>query len=253
MKKFLCVGLLVVLAFVGCEEGLTSNDEGLTEDEKFSFSKMHSDIKELREEIERLKSSNTVAVSSRVAVLESTLEGVTRGENADGYDTITFSRVNVQIVSGSGTTDGTINGLGNLIVGYNESRDSGSNKSGSHNIVVGSQHNYTSYGGLVAGYWNTISGEYSSVSGGGSNTASGYTSSVSGGYTNTASGHRSSVSGGQYNTAGGNYSSVSGGGYNTAGAYRSSVSGGYINTAGGYTSSVSGGQDRNITAHYNIY
>ncbi|MCP4137532.1 MAG: hypothetical protein GY754_41580 [bacterium] len=54
MKKFLCVGLLF-LAFVGCEQGLTSNDEGLTEDEKFSFSKMHSDIKELREEIERLK------------------------------------------------------------------------------------------------------------------------------------------------------------------------------------------------------
>ncbi len=221
MKKFLCVGLLV-LAFSGCEEGLTSNDESLTEDEKFSFSKMHSDIKELREEVERLKSSNTVAgVSSRVADLESTLEGVTRGDNADGYETITFSGVNVQIVSGSGftngvdnyyNTDGTVNGLGNLIVGYNEKRSSiENNKSGSHNIIVGIMHNYSSYGGFVAGRWNTISGEYSSVAGGVENTSSGQASTVSGGVRNTASNSYSTVSGGHENTAGGVSSTVSGG------------------------------------------
>ena len=43
--------------------------------------------------------------------------------------------VNVHVRDGSGGTDGAVNGLGNLIVGYNE--DSGDTRSGSHNLVVG--------------------------------------------------------------------------------------------------------------------
>src|SRR5262245_12285497 len=35
--------------------------------------------------------------------------------------TLQFTGINVQIVSGSGTTTGTVNGKGNLIIGYNES------------------------------------------------------------------------------------------------------------------------------------
>src|ERR1700758_1264362 len=38
----------------------------------------------------------------------------------DGQPTITFSGVNVQVVSGSGSTSGTVNGQGNLIIGYAE-------------------------------------------------------------------------------------------------------------------------------------
>ena len=34
--------------------------------------------------------------------------------------TLRFTGINVQIVSGSGTTDGPVNGKGNLIIGYNE-------------------------------------------------------------------------------------------------------------------------------------
>src|SRR5437867_657055 len=34
--------------------------------------------------------------------------------------TLQFSGINVQIVSGSGTTDGAVNAKGNLIVGYNK-------------------------------------------------------------------------------------------------------------------------------------
>ena len=40
---------------------------------------------------------------------------------ADG--TIRITGANLQIVSGSGATDGPINGKGNLIIGYNEGRD----------------------------------------------------------------------------------------------------------------------------------
>lgn len=37
-----------------------------------------------------------------------------------GKPTVEFSSVNVQVVSGSGATNGAVNGEGNLIVGYNE-------------------------------------------------------------------------------------------------------------------------------------
>ncbi|NQT20708.1 MAG: hypothetical protein HQ592_13455, partial [Planctomycetes bacterium] len=154
---------------------------------------------------------NADALEARVAALEALLANVALNGN-----TMVISGLNVQIVNGTGTTDGAVNGVGNLIVGYNELRGAENARSGSHNIVVGGEHNFTSYGGLVAGHLNTISGRYASVSGGSNNTASGNRSSVSGGYGNTAGSSWSSVSGGYDNTASGYYSSVSGGNGNTA-------------------------------------
>ena len=131
--------------------------------------------------------------------------------------TLQFSGINVQVVSGSGTTAGAVNGKGNLIVGYNEPGLCGdvvtpcntnadcpngagacqtAPKTGSHNLIVGLANAYTSYGGLVAGDRNTISGPFASVSGGGENTASGFSASVSGGFLNSVSGVAASVSGG---------------------------------------------------------
>jgi len=90
-------------------------------------------------------------------------------------------------------------------VGYDEPRSSGNDKTGSHNIVLGTRNNYSSYGGLVAGRSNEIGGVYASVSGGRYNTAGGNSSSVSGGYDNTANGDYSSISEGQRESAGGQY------------------------------------------------
>jgi len=110
--------------------------------------------------------------------------------------TLRFEGINVQVVNGQGETD-TTNGLGNLIVGYNELGNlNGDDRTGSHNLVTGIQNSFSSYGGLVAGRSNTVSGQWSSVSGGFNNTASDSYSSVSGGRQNTASGNYSSVSGG---------------------------------------------------------
>ena len=180
------------------------------------------------------------ALEERVAALETLLASM-----AADSGNVYFSGVNVHIRDGSGVTycEGACNGVGNLIVGYDEERASGSDKSGSHNLIVGRNHNYPSYGGFVAGSGNTISGPESSVSGGFKNTASTQTSSVSGGEHNTSSGFASSVSGGSSNTAGFTASSVSGGSSNEASGWRSSVSGGVSNTASGEISSVSGGKD----------
>lgn len=160
----------------------------------------------------------------------------------DGDD-IFITGANLRVVNGLGQTDSS-NSVGNVIIGYNEERDPflfTNDRSGSHMLVVGSEHNYTSFGGIVVGLENTTSGAFASVSGGRLNTAIATAASVSGGFTNQASGAFSSVSGGNLNVASQNSASVSGGLRNRASGFFSSVSGGSVNRASGTQASVSGG------------
>jgi hypothetical protein len=125
---------------------------------------------------------------------------------------------NVHVRSGSGETKDdcwqsdpnfpnceNLTGLGNLILGYNERFFIGGVptevRTGSHNLVVGDLHSYSSVGGLVAGEGNAVTGWHASVIGGTNNDASGIFASVSGGHQNEASGLTGSVSGGQFRVA----------------------------------------------------
>ena len=208
-------------------------------------------ITELEAQIAALQNSQggITALNDRVADIEKNSvlkfkEFLIYDTDENGYARALFKGINVQIVSGSGKTDkAKTNGLGNLIVGYNESNEDNPNDhSGSHNIITGKYNTYSSYGGLVVGFDNSIEGSYSTVTGGAGNKATGEFSSVSGGMYNVASGKYASVSGGHTNLASGNTANVSGGQKNTAnGITSSSVSGGFSNTACGATSSVSGG------------
>lgn len=169
--------------------------------------------------------------------------------------TIRLSDVNLQIVNGLGATNGNpssrfdnrpsstvVNGLGNLIIGYQDARlGEDDQRTGSHNVVVGNFQNYTSFGGLVAGSTNHVSGPYSSVSGGAGNFATGAVSSVSGGSRNKASGDWSSVTAGSQNEASGDLATVSGGKENEASGDWSSVTAGSKNQATGDLATVSGG------------
>lgn len=98
-----------------------------------------------------------------------------------------FSGVNVHIRSGSGSTNdgGTLTGLGNLIVGYNEGPHPSGGRTGSHNIVGGTLNAFTSSGGLVMGTQNWINGSHATILGGGRNTADGFWSSILGGQNNS--------------------------------------------------------------------
>jgi hypothetical protein len=195
------------------------------------------------------KPDDKQGLAQRVAALEDLLKHFSRVDNE-----VFITGANLHIVNGLGQTDCGLepelipdcpNGLGNLIVGYNELREGEENiRTGSHNVVVGQGHNFSRFGGLVVGRQNTISGIFAAVSGGFNNTASGPDSSVSGGNSNTASSPSSSVSGGGNNTASDLESSVSGGSGNTASGVNSSVSGGLLNTASGNFASVSGGRNR---------
>lgn len=132
---------------------------------------------------------------------------------------VIFEGVNVHVRSGSGITDDKVpegakpTGLGNLVIGYNESPDTpeASDRVGSHNLVLGFANRFAGVGGLVTGVDNEIGGLYATVTGGRSNRAVGDFASVSGGEGNVAAGENSSVSGGLKNAATGLDSSVSGG------------------------------------------
>jgi hypothetical protein len=167
-----------------------------------------------------------------------------------GKPTIQVSGANVQIVNGEGKTN-TTNGAGNLVIGYDQERTCeeiieecvpGGRQTGSHNLIVGSEQSYTSYGGIVAGLASSITAPYASVTGGFENEASGQYASVSGGRYNRASAPFASVSGGEESRASGPSASVSGGALNKAHGYSASVSGGEKGTASGLFSSVSGGR-----------
>jgi hypothetical protein len=214
-------------------------------------------------------------IANRLSALQDvieTLEGILRHVKVvttpDGLKEVVITGANLRIVNGLGSTGCTDdqgesipncpNGLGNLIVGYNELRDLSTctppdpfcknTRTGSHNMVVGMQHNFSRFGGLVVGQFNTISGDFAAVSGGKVSIASGPDSSVSGGFGNIASGPNSSVSGGEENTASGGSSSVSGGFRNIASGFFAAITGGQENTASGDgASSVSGGF-RNIAS-----
>ncbi|MCK6510518.1 hypothetical protein L6R29_11180 [Myxococcota bacterium] len=113
------------------------------------------------------------------------------------YPLATFDRTNVQVQSGAGKTDAAVNGLGNLIVGYNEKRSLGNVvKTGSHNAIIGMEHHYSSYGGFVQGKTNSITDTFAGVFGGSGNTASSSGAGVFGGSGNTASGVFPAVLGG---------------------------------------------------------
>ncbi len=186
------------------------------------------------------------------------------------------------------------NALGNLIIGYNEGsclsdpdgaglddnpsmfrkpclidEECGAGgtcefgkREGSHNLVVGHQHEYPSFGGILGGranaanarhtsatggFSNDVNGPFAAVHGGSANVAVSEASTIAGGLRNTTrpgsdnTGSHAAVLGGSRNTASGDYSAVVSGSSNTAsGNYAAVVSGG-LNEAIGFNSAVVGG------------
>ena len=223
-------------------------------------SALESDNTTLRSKVAALEADNT-ALQSSVGELEDKLSAVHYDETGlNGRPTLKIAGANLQLVNGGGTTD-TVNGLGNLFVGYDEF---GGTQTGSHNVILGTRQTFTSYGGIMGGGSNTLSGPGAVVFGGG-NTASGSRSAVTGGSSNVASGaiswiggaqnsdataQNATVSGGANNTASGVFASISGGSNNVASGASASISGGGLNEASGNNSSILGGRDITVSTQY---
>ena len=150
-------------------------------------------------EIAALQANSAIQLNPYLTISSATINGLAGPH-------VIFEGVNLHIRNGSGATT-IINGVGNLLVGYNEGPSTliPGDRGGSHNLIVGTEHKYLSYSGFVAGFMNTLSGNYATVSGGRENTASGIYSSVSGGYDNEAGLEGSSISGGSYGSVSGTY------------------------------------------------
>jgi hypothetical protein len=187
--------------------------------------------------------AQVAALSAEVDALQAMLAGVSRNGS-----TLMFTGMNLQVVNGQSST-ATANSVGNIIIGYNEQPSStpAGYRAGSHYLIIGGEHTYTSFGGIIVGRHNKSHASYASVTGGIDNTASGFAASVTGGNSNIASGPYSLVSGGVINEAIGTQASVTGGRANEAISTYASVSGGYDNTASGQGSSVSGGERNTAT------
>lgn len=214
------------------------------------------------------KKAKTEGLSQEeIATLKHILPHIKYLENGVGdKPTIQFSGVNVQVVNGAGKT-ASINGMGNLVIGYDENKEGKHEQTGSHNLILGEEQTFKSYAGMLAGrentvsapfaevlngFANTASGEYAAVDAGNENTASGtFGAWIGGGWHNTSSGSSTAVSGGAHNDAAGENGSISGGLFNsTTGDLDPSVSGGYKNTASSYSASVSGGAENLASGEY---
>lgn len=94
---------------------------------------------------------------------------------------VIFHHANVHVESGSAPT--ALPGLGNLIVGYNEMPTiQGWSRAGSHNLIVGPSHSFSSTAGAVFGISNVIAAEHATILGGNQNRAGGASSSILGGF-----------------------------------------------------------------------
>lgn len=190
-----------------------------------------------------------LALSTAHAAAWAACEGKVVGNNfvVTGCDALIIQGGNVIVQNGTGST-ATTNGRGNVILGYdtvNTEPGFPTAKTGSHNLVVGDQHSYTSYGGVVTGYQNSISGPNANVLGGRLNRASGSFACVTGGQYGQAVGGSSMVIGGWDNHANNNFATVTGGRQNTA------------TTANGTNdpcsyATVVGGQSNTATGNYSV-
>jgi hypothetical protein len=174
--------------------------------------------------------SDVTTVQNEVAALQATLSKVSyHPSGLNGLPTLEISGANVQIDNGAGQTFNTNNGLGNLFLGYNEGPGS---QTGSHNLVLGFNQSFTSYGGVVAGAHNTVSGADAGAFG----------------YGNTAGPSSNPFVAGAFSTSAGDSSVVFGQG-NSADGTVASILGGHNNTAHGLFTTILGGAGTTLTGN----
>lgn len=249
--------------------------EAIVTDLRQANARQEAEIARLRNRAHRLGDDLATVLGNPVLALGPYVSLRTDTINLVRGPHVIFEGVNVHVRSGSGSTLdgidvadstywplGSPNGLGNLIVGYDEvSTTETTTRTGSHCLVVGIGNSFTTSGGVVFGTGNTVGAIFASVTGGSGNVANGMGSSIAGGAANTttsdawqisiaggannvASGWASSIGGGFHNVTGPNgCQHICGGQHNTAEAWASCVTGGWDNHALGNYSNVTGGQN----------
>eukprot|EP00457_Paulinella_chromatophora_P010056 gb/GEZN01010143.1/.p1 GENE.gb/GEZN01010143.1/~~gb/GEZN01010143.1/.p1 ORF type:complete len:322 (+),score=31.46 gb/GEZN01010143.1/:140-1105(+) len=165
-----------------------------------------------------------------------------------GDSKLTITGCNLFVNNGAGSGNTVLNGVGNIFVGYNDNPGS---QTGSHNLIVGNGHTFTSYGGFLAGVQNTISAPHASIAGGCQNVVGiaglGEFGAILGGFQNKVTNDKGAIVGGFDNNAGGKLSVVVGGQSNGAIGELSSALGGDNRDVTGLKKTCHGGRDMMCT------
>jgi hypothetical protein len=191
----------------------------------------------LQAQVTALQKSPVQALANYVSVDYSVENGV-KAPN------VTFHGVNVHIVNGSGNTM-NINGLGNLIIGYDEVVGQPSlqpgDRGGSHNLVMGTgnKFNASSWSGIVNGDNNLIGAQESVILTGANNSVN---TNVSPGY----SAYGVIVTGFDQTVFDAQASVIVGGSSNNIGYINDVILGGINNNNGGVYSVVLGGANNSV-------
>jgi len=198
-----------------------------------------SDLASLSGEVDSID-SDLASLSDEVDDIEPGIADLSTYLSVDtSTDTVLIDGANLQVVSGSGSTSGTVNGLGNVLIGYDE--DSGDDKSGSHNLVMGRYHSYASYGSIVHGYNHSI-------------TSGGLDSATLGGLGASISARGSVAVSGVYGVLDDEYAATMGGygaEIGSGGVYSVAISGAYP-TANHGSAVVLGGYGEETSSSYDV-
>lgn len=191
---------------------------------------------EVRQEqtISDLKASNDLLVTKLACVA-----------HTSGTQDFIFDGCNVHVRNGKGQTKST-NRYGNLIIGYNKNEVA--TRTGSHNLVLGDLHEYRSYGGIVSGELNTLSGSNAIILGGHESTANASGSAVIGANKGVADAASVIIGGTRGHTASGaEYAVVIGGNENRSTGRGAVAVGGTMNEASGGNALACGGAENRAT------
>ncbi len=181
--------------------------------------------------------------------------------------TIRFTGVTVQVVNGLGATNGrpdapyalqdpVTNGLGNVIIGYDEAPATFSTwaKEASHMLVmgIGNHYRYEAVGGIIGGYENYVGSVLANVIGGAHNGTDpnifgdSYLQALLGGEWNSSNAAFGTCVGGQGAGAGAAHATAIGGVSCQATGVHATVVGGSFNLAEGDASTICGGSENRV-------
>jgi len=246
--------------------------EASVDDNNTRLAALETLVETLQTQVAAMNAIN-LDLETRLAIVESNsvleLDGYLSYALVNGYATAEFSAVNIRLNNGRGTTDGFINGLGNLTIGYNEPSNStvefcsdpqyvtqaaceaGAEiwarnvRRGSHNFIIGLRNSYDNFASVLIGTDQISNANYSNLIGGSDNMNNGINSVIVGGSDHVINGASSVISGGDTNVVDGNSSSITGGSGNEAIGFGTSITGGIYNKTYDFYSNITGGR-RNI-------
>jgi hypothetical protein len=111
-------------------------------------------VQRMSQELADTRLQLTATQAELAAIKNNTVLGLdgllTLTQDPNGFATVRLSGVNLQVVNGEGVTD-SINGLGNVVIGYNTSNEAFVDRQGSHNIILGDDQAYPDTAGVVTG------------------------------------------------------------------------------------------------------